>query len=65
MYVSIICRNFFWIADNRSIKALLYGELEEGSRKIGRPFFRYEGAIKEISRRRWSNSMQTRKGTVT
>ena len=37
--------------DERPVKALLYGELEEGSRKVGRPFLRYKDTLKDILKR--------------
>ena len=36
------------LPDERPVKALLYRELTEGSRKFGCPLLRYEDAIKDI-----------------
>ena len=37
--------------DVRPVKALLYGVLEEGSRRVGRPFLRYKDTLKDILKR--------------
>ena len=34
--------------DERPVKALLYGVLEEGSRRVGRPLLRYKDTLKNI-----------------
>ena len=39
------------VPDERFVKALLYGELTEGSRKAGRPLPRYKDTIKDILKR--------------
>ena len=51
------------LSDCRSVKALQYGELEEGSRKNACPFYRYKDTNKVILRR--GDSLQTWKDTVT
>ena len=37
--------------DVRPVKALLYGVLEEGSRRVGRPLLRYKDTLKDILKR--------------
>ena len=44
------------LPDVRPNKALLYGELSEGSRKIGRPLLRFKDTIKDILKR--GNALQ-------
>ena len=34
--------------DEQPVKALLYGVLEEGSRRVGRPLLRYKDTLKDI-----------------
>ena len=36
------------LPDERPTKALLYGELAQGSRKIGRPLLRYKDTLMDI-----------------
>ena len=44
--------------DERSIKALLYGE--ESSRRVGRPFLRFKGILNDI----WWAEQYSRRGEV-
>ena len=50
--ITLIRNRLSWIGhvacmpDEQPVKALLYGELTEGSRKVGCPLLRYEDAIK-------------------
>ena len=37
--------------DNRPVKALLYGVLNEGTRRVGRPLLRFKDTIKDILKR--------------
>ena len=37
----------FRMEDNRPVKSLLYGELTEGTRPVGRPKLRYKNTRKE------------------
>ena len=37
--------------DERPVKALLYGILGEGSRRVGRPLLRYKDTLKDILKR--------------
>ena len=52
--ITLIRNRLCWIGhvrcvpDERPVKALLYGELTEGSRKVGCPLLRYEDAIKDF-----------------
>ena len=39
------------ITETRAVKALLYGELAEGKRKVGRPMLRFKDSIKDILKR--------------
>ena len=40
------------MSDERSVKALLYGVLKEGSRRVGRPLLRCKDTLKDILKRR-------------
>ena len=37
--------------ETRAVKALLYGELAEGKRKVGRPMLRFKDTIKDVFKR--------------
>ena len=37
--------------DERPVKNLLYSELAEGTRKVGRPFLRFKDTMKDILKR--------------
>lgn len=39
------------LPDERPVKILLFGELAEGTRKVGRPFLRYKDTLKSILKR--------------
>ena len=37
--------------DEQPMKALLYGVIEEGSRRVGRPLLRYKDTLKDVLKR--------------
>ena len=43
--------HFARMPDARPVKALLYGVLEEDSRRVGRPFHRYKDTLKDMLNR--------------
>ena len=47
----------------KSVKNLLYGELSEGTRKVGRPFLRLKNTMKDILKR--GGILDTWRGIVT
>ena len=51
--------------ETRAVKALLYGELAEGKRKVGRPMLRFKDTIKDVLKRgevlySWTESVDNR-----
>ena len=51
--------------ETRAAKALLYGELAEGKRKVGRPMLRFKDTIKDVLKRgevldSWTESVDNR-----
>ena len=49
--------------DERPVKALLYGVLEEGSRRVGRPLLRYKDTLNDILK--YEATLETWKEIVT
>ena len=53
------------MSETRAVKALLYGELAEGKRKVGRPMLRFKDTIKDVLKRgevldSWTESVDNR-----
>ena len=56
-----VCR----MGNERTVKSLLFGELNEGSRSVGRPKLRFKDNLKSILKKgnilqSWSHSVQNR-----